>query len=209
MLIRKNYYSKRRYQIKEMVLEILVHLDQMVMKMSNYLSNPEDKTKEEIQTIEEQINSYENKIEKYILEIVSVVQLDTSEIKWIFSMSRIIRELERVGDQVINVLTVCHVLDTLELQESVNKFFEHELKMIQYLSEGIENDDIKKIEATISHDNYVNYLEEKTISNMISVINKGDAFTEGNLKMVMVSRFLERIGDHLANTAKAYQRTLY
>lgn len=208
MLIRKNYYSKRRKKIKNLVLDVLSFLENMLDEMREYLINSTELRKNKILEIEEMINSYEEKIEEYIIEMTSLGQLDILEIKWIFSMSRIIRELERAGDQVINVLSTCDNLDTTLFQKVLDLFLKYELKMIYLLKKGIEEDDIEKLNETISFDQYINELEKNAIEETIDAINLKKNITEEQLKTAMISRFLERIGDHLANTAKVYKNSI-
>ena len=207
MLIRKNYYDYKRNKIENLVLEVIDHLNQMMEQSVDFLLEPSKYNKSTIMETEQNINYYEKKTEKNIMEIISLEQLDKSEIKWMFSMGRIIKDLERVGDQLINILTVSDMDDTNELRNTVSDFFKYEQTMIKYLSLGIKNDDQEKLKEVIEHDVYVNNLNKETFQEMVDLIEK-ESFTESKLKVVIVSRFLERVGDHLVNAAKLYKRSI-
>jgi len=206
MLIRKNYYDYKRNKIENLVLDVIDFLNQMMEQSVDFLLQPSKHNKSTIIETEENINYYEKKTEKNIMEIISLEQLDTSEIKWMFSMSRIIKELERVGDQLVNILTISDMVDTNELRSTVSEFFKYEQTMIEYLRLGIKNDDHNKLKAVIDHDVYVNKLNKETFQEMVDLIHETESFTESKLKVVIVSRFLERVGDHLVNAAKLYKR---
>src|SRR5699024_6387653 len=124
-----------------------------------------------------------------------------------FFMCRIINDLQLVGDHLINQLTDSDITDTTELQNRVSDFFKYEQTMIKYLSLGIKNDDQEKLKEVIEHDVYVNNLNKETFQEMVYLIEK-ESFTESKLKVVIVSRFLERVGDHLVNAAKLYKRSI-
>lgn len=207
MLIRKNYYDYKRNKIENLVLEVIDYLNQMMEQSVDFLLDPSKHNKSTIMETEHSINYYEKKTEKNIMEIISLEQLDKSEIKWMFSMGRIIKDLERVGDQLINILTVSDMDDTNELRNTVSNFFKYEQTMIKYLSLGIKNDDQEKLKEVIEHDVYVNNLNKETFQEMVELIEK-ESFTESKLKVVIVSRFLERVGDHLVNAAKLYKRSI-
>lgn len=207
MLIRKNYYDYKRNKIENLVLEVIDYLNQMMEQSVDFLLEPSKYNKSTIMETEHSINYYEKKTEKNIMEIISLEQLDKSEIKWMFSMGRIIKDLERVGDQLINILTVSDMDDTNELRNTVSNFFKYEQTMIKYLSLGIKNDDQEKLKEVIEHDVYVNNLNKETFQEMVELIEK-ESFTESKLKVVIVSRFLERVGDHLVNAAKLYKRSI-
>ena len=207
MLIRKNYYDYKRNKIENLVLKVIDYLNQMMEQSVDFLLDPSKHNKSTIMETEHNINYYEKKTEKNIMEIISLEQLDKSEIKWMFSMGRIIKDLERVGDQLINILTVSDMDDTNELRNTVSDFFKYEQTMIKYLSLGIKNDDQEKLKEVIEHDVYVNNLNKETFQEMVDLIET-ESFTESKLKVVIVSRFLERVGDHLVNAAKLYKRSI-
>lgn len=208
MLIRKTYYDHKKDQIQHLVLEIVERLTQMMEQADEFLLQPTKDKKNMILQTENYIDDHEKKIEKYILEIISLEQLNTSEIRWLFSMSRIIRELERVGDQLTNVLSISGVVDTSEIRPKIRDFFNYEQAMLEWLTAGIQDNDTEKLEAVVSHDAYVNNLNKETYQDTVELIQEEEQLTESKLKMVVISRFLERIGDHLANAAKAYKRAI-
>ncbi|MEN1968803.1 phosphate uptake regulator PhoU [Lentibacillus sp. N15] len=205
MLIRDNYYDHKRGQIQQLVLEVLDNLQQMMEHFDTYLVKPTNDNKAFILENEDYIDSNEKKVEKYILEIISLEQLDTSAIKWLFAMSRIIRELERVGDQLTNIITISDVIDTNILRPMIRSFFDYEKDMMTWLTAGIQDDNAEKLHDVMSHDAYVNHLNKETYQDLVDLINEDEQLTESRLKMVIISRFLERIGDHLVNAARTYK----
>src|SRR5690625_1662161 len=150
MLVRQNYYTEKRKEIKLLILEILNDLTEMTEYYDSYLKNPTEETKKIILKNENYIDKNEKRIDKHILEIFSLEQLNTDEIKWLLTMSRIIRELERVGDQLINIITISNVVDTDILRPLIKDFFEFEKDMIKWLAEGIETNNVLKLEDVIS-----------------------------------------------------------
>ncbi|WP_066190642.1 phosphate signaling complex PhoU family protein [Gracilibacillus timonensis] len=208
MLIRQNYYDNRRGQIKQQVLDILASINQMLKNFDDFLCNPTAERKNSILEGEAFIDTREVIIEKYILEIISLEQLDTSEIKWLFSMSRIVRELERIGDQLTNIITISDMVDIAELRPLIRNFFHYEKEMMNWLVNGIRDEQVVNLEAVMNHDEYVNELNKENYQYIISLVNQKSNVTESKIQMVIISRFLERIGDHLVNTARIYKNTI-
>src|SRR5690625_5815183 len=103
MLIRQNYQDERRTQIKKLVLETLDDLIQMTIYYEAFLEDPTDENRDFVLNTENYVNKNEKRIERYILEVISLEQLNTNEIKWLFSINKMIRDLERIGDQLINI----------------------------------------------------------------------------------------------------------
>lgn len=208
MLIRENYYDHKRDEIQRVVLETLDNLKEMMEHFDRYLTKPTTENKAFILENEDYIDTNEKKIEKYVLEIISLEQLNTSEIKWLFSVNRIIRELERVGDQLTNIITISDVIDTNVLRPMIGTFFAYVIDMMKWLTAGIQYDNPEKLQAVMSHDEYINHLNKETYQGFVDLINDEEKLSESKLKMVIISRFLERIGDHLVNAARTYKNAI-
>lgn len=76
------------------------------------------------------------------------------------------------------------------------------------LKAGIENDNGKALKTVIELDHQVNTLNKNTYNEVVTLVNKEKPVTESKLKMVVISRFLERIGDHLVNVSKIYIKVI-
>ncbi|SES88931.1 Phosphate uptake regulator [Oceanobacillus limi] len=209
MLTRQNYFQEKRYEIKNLTLSILDNLDEMTDYYIAYLNNPSDENRNHILEAENYVDHNERKIEKYISEIISLQQLDVHDIKWLLAMNRIIRDLERIGDQLTNIITISDDTDAKELKPMIRKFFQYEQKMITWLIHGMNNDDIVSLDKVVQHDEHVNKLNKDTYQNVADLIKNHKKISESKLKMIIISRFLERIGDHLVNIARTYQKIVW
>lgn len=189
-------------------MDVIDELMEMTVHFKAYLKEPTKETKQFILKNENYVDKNEKKIESYILEIISLQQLDIHEIKWLLTMNRIIRELERVGDQLTNIITFSNVLDAEFLRPKIKPFFEYQREMMQWLKEGITSDQASKLQNVIEHDQHINILNKETYQQFVEKIHEQEKLTESRLKMVIISRFLERIGDHLVNAAKLYKKVV-
>src|SRR5699024_445335 len=158
MLTRRNYYDDKRDKIKHLVTGTIDDLVEMKNYYVQYLEHPTAENKAFILETERYVDKNEKKIEKSIQDIISLQSLDKNEIKWLFTMSRIIRELERVGDQLTNIITISNVSDTTDIRPMIQTFFQFEEDMMDWLKQGIQDDDISYLEKVISHDENVNQL---------------------------------------------------
>lgn len=207
MLIRQTYYMQKQQEIKALINEIITSLLEITEHYETYFKQPTKEMKETIIKNENYVDKNEKKIEESILEIFSLEQLTVEEIKWLLQMNRIIRDLERCGDYLINIITISDVIDMNEIGPVIKKFFAYEIDMMKWLQAGIQNDDVELLEKVIAHDEHVNQLNRKTYDTVATQLQEQEV-SESKLKMVVVSRFLERLGDHLVNAAKAYRKTL-
>lgn len=208
MLKRYNYYDGCRVKIKQIIIQTLDDLRTMKDYYLIYLKEPSMENKEHILRMENYVDKNEKEVEKSIQEVISIQQFDKVEIKWLFTMSRMIRELERIGDQMTNIITLSKLSDVKELQKVIQRFFHYVEDMMKKLKKGIEEDNSESLGTAIELDHQINKLNKNTYNEVVTLINQEGTMTESKLKMVVISRFLERIGDHLVNAAKIYLKVI-
>lgn len=180
----------------------------MTRAYENYLDNPSDLKRNVIYKIEHDVNTSEKIIQKYILELSSLEQLDRYNIKWILSIHKITSNIERIVDQIINVIKFTNTVDIEESRPVIKKFLYYENDMLEWLIDGINTDDNSKLTAIQAHDKYINQLNKRTYKDIVDVINTKKGLTESGLKIVIISRILERIGDYLVIIACSYSRLI-
>lgn len=205
MLKRSNYYDNKRKEIKAVVIEIIEKLMEMTEHFKLYLAKPTKENKKIVLKNESFVDRYEEKLKEDILEIISLQQLEIKEIEWLLMMNRIIRELERVGDQLTNIITFSDAIDISTLQEKTKPFLKYGEQMMIWLGKGIQNDDPKTLQDVIQHDEHINVLNKETYQHLVHRIHEQEELTETRIKMIIISRFLERLGDHLVNAAEMYK----
>src|SRR5690625_1376626 len=139
LLERSNYYDNKRKEIKAVVIEIIEKLMEMTEHFKLYLAKPTKENKKIVLKNESFVDRYEEKLKEDILEIISLQQLEIKEIEWLLMMNRIIRELERVGDQLTNIITFSDAIDISTLQEKTKPFLKYGEQMTIWLGKGIQN----------------------------------------------------------------------
>ncbi|GGE26837.1 phosphate transport system regulatory protein PhoU [Pullulanibacillus camelliae] len=206
MLTRRNYYVDQKKQIEQVVLRMIDRLDTLMSQCMSYLSEPSKENQAFMLWTEDKLDAEEKEIENQILNVISVQNLDVIELKWLMTMSRIIRELERCGDQLTNVMTVCNITSIeSETTEVIERFFLHESGMVQDLKAGMLAKDGERLELLITRDEHVNRLNRETYKRMTHSMNENKLDATLGSKIIMMCRFLERFGDHLVNAGKLYK----
>lgn len=204
LLKRQNYFELKSQQMKEIILDVLERLLQMADQYTAHLEKPSDKKKAYILQVEQFVNQSEERVNDHILELLSLQPVAKDKVKELFGISRIAGLLERVGDQLINLLTISDGENAAELMPMIEQFFHYEREMMGWLIQGIEKNDRHLLELVISHDQYVNRLNKGTYQSVVHSVQEQEKITESNLKTIIMSRFLERLGDYLVTIAKIY-----
>jgi phosphate transport system protein len=154
---------------------------------------------------EEEVNDLQIEIDDRALKLTALQQPVGTDVRFLFMASRISTELERIADLAINICeNAHHVLKAPPLKPLID------LPMMGEVAEGMVRDGI---EALVTRDcelaNKV-FLEEKRVDAyrnqifrvLLTYMMADPGTIERGLSLILISRNLERIGDHATNIAE-------
>ncbi len=169
--------------------------------------NAQNETK--ILEYEAQINKTNQWIQDKVLELFSYEQLANQQTRGLFIFAKTARELERVGDHTINIIVTG---PSEKLPEAVSSLFSQLLlnisEMFNALSTGIKEEDRSTLQWICDEDEQVNRLNRKAFEQITYSLTIEQLQAESGGKLILMSRFFERLADHIANAAKDYRRYL-
>ncbi len=159
----------------------------------------------EVYRKEKEVNDLQIEIDDRSVTLTALQQPVGMDVRFLFMASRIASELERIGDQAVNICqNAHHVLRTSPLKPLVD------LPLMGDIAENMVHDGL---EALIAHDcslaNHVLEEEQKVdalrdqIFRVLLTYMMADPGTiQRALSLILISRNLERIGDHATNIAE-------
>jgi phosphate transport system protein len=160
---------------------------------------------EELSRKEEEVNDLQIEIDDTAVKLTALQQPVGGDVRFLFMASRIATELERISDQAVNVMeNAHHVLKAPQLKPLVD------LPVMGEIAEKMVRDSLN---ALVTKDCALAYhvLEEEQkvdahrdqIFRVILTYMMGDPGTiERALALILISRNLERVGDHATNIAE-------
>lgn len=195
---------------------ILEMLDQMGQKVENMIHMSiealveRDNTKaRNVIDLDENVDEHEVEIEQECLRIIAVRQPVREELRFYFSVLKIITDLERMGDEACNIAKY-----TLKINEEpiVRKLVDipHMASLsIEMLRDGLSSfrdNDPEIAKKVFLQDDEIDALFSKIMDEIFLVISdqaQGQISPHRNVILLqIVARHLERIGDHAANISE-------
>lgn len=159
---------------------------------------------------EKKIDELEIRLSDKIIRTIALYQPVASEIRKIISCYRIIINLERIGDQVINIFKLIRKIKSPEVYTSmsdvISNMYIQSSNMVNKALVAFTTDDKEFAIWTIKNDSVIDELNNKMLKKAIRKSN----ITDENKQLLtsfinlnaMVSN-IERIGDHATNIAEA------
>ena len=126
------------------------------------------------------------------------------DLRVITSALKMIKVMERIGDQAEDIAELVILLNgqTIESVNKIEKMANETAKMVRGSIDAFVNRNLEDAKDVIKKDDIVDalFLDIKNdIIRLISV-NKDDG--EFDLDILMIAKYLERIGDHATNIAE-------
>lgn len=154
---------------------------------------------------EQGINVMEREIDELALDLLAMQQPMAIDLRFIIAVVKINADLERVGDQAVNV--VQRVLELAKLPEAdlavdIPKVAEVASKMVRTSLEAFIYARPDVAESVLKLDDTLDELNAQTYHAMTAIMTRSPELTSQALNTLLISRNLERVGDHATNIAE-------
>ena len=151
------------------------------------------------------INQLEVEIEETCLTLLARYQPEAKDLRFIAMVFKIVNDLERVGDQAVNVAE--RTLDLLK--EPLLKPLIDIPKMAQLaqqmLKDGLDafvNRDADLARAVCRRDDEVDRLNDQVYQELLVYVTKDPNTVARAVDLILIGRHLERVADHATNIAE-------
>lgn len=170
---------------------------------------PEEHVKE-MYSNEKKLDRLEVKISDKIVNTIVLYQPVASEIRKVIACYRIIINLERVGDMVINILNFIHKVKAPEiynqLSDVISNMLINSTNMVNKALLAFTNDDKEYAIWTIKNDSVFGETNKKLLKKAIKKSSSGNEEKQVLMSFINMNAVLsniERIADHATNIAEA------
>ena len=156
-----------------------------------------------IQT-DKQIDRKEKEIETLCMRLLLQQQPVASDLRVISSALKMISDMERIGDQASDIAEMAEytAVDAVQSKVHIIDMAAATIKMVTESVDSFVKKDINAARAVIKHDSIVDGLFDKVKGELIDAVQQRSANAETLIDMLMIAKYLERIGDHAENIAE-------
>ncbi|HUQ49163.1 MAG TPA: phosphate signaling complex protein PhoU [Terriglobales bacterium] len=155
--------------------------------------------------IEKQINLAEREIDELALDLLAMQQPMAVDLRFIMACMKINADLERVGDQAVNIAQRGIEVSTLadaDLHIDIPRMAETVAGMMQRALESFIERKADLAEAVLKMDDVVDRMNDDIFVAMAEKIRSSPEASLQALDALLVSRNLERVADHATNIAE-------
>lgn len=189
--------------LKEYTLRMIEKCEDAVDLSVEYMMKKDIKSTKKLIRQDDDIDILREYIRDRSIELMALKQPLARDLRYIYALSDISTELERIGDYATNICKESldigeepFIKEIIDIPAMKNICVE----MLKNLWDALKNDDADLAFEIAKKDVEVDELYEKVRESCLQVMhNNPDENINQGLRLVFIARYLERIGDHITN----------
>ena len=204
----RRQFDEQLNELKELLIEMgnlnCKAIDDAVGALERQDTELAKKTK----AVETQVDEKEMQIERLCLKIILKQQPVASDLLFVTSAMKMITDMERIADQAVDISELVIKMSRLPYADAVKEIpemAERVQEMVRNAAKSFVERDGDLAKAVCRADDEVDDLFDVIKSNLTKIVHKNvdeDDNGEQALDMLMVAKYLEKIGDHASNIAE-------
>jgi phosphate transport system protein len=154
---------------------------------------------------EPSINRLEREIDQMALDLLAMEQPMAIDLRFILSVIRINADLERVGDQAVNIAIRVREMGAfanIDLPVDIPKLASLALAMVRKALQAFIEADADLAKSVLLLDDQVDEMNDAAFYALSTLIKEKPELTPQALNALIIARNLERVGDHATNIAE-------
>lgn len=180
--------------------------EEAISKAAKALENGDLTLAEQAKPLEGEIDQMERDIETLCLKLLLQQQPVARDLRQISAAMKIITDMERIGDQAADIGSIIlAMLAQGYVPEDVGHIREMAAEVIRMVTESVDSyvqKDTARAKLVIAHDDIVDQCFDRVKQVLIGNIAANPNCGEHALDLLMIDKYLERIGDHAVNIAE-------
>ena len=199
------HYEQELNTLKEHLLKIAGLAERAIRNATEALMKRDTPLAEKTIAKDEAIHQMEILIDEECLKLLALHQPRAGDLRFITSAMRINTELERIGDQAVNIAERAIILNQepqLKPYIDIPRMAEIAQSMVKDVLDAFVNGDAQLARAVCEGDDQVDALNEQVFRELLTYMMGDSSTISRSVHLIIVSRCLERIADHATNIAE-------
>src|SRR3954453_5492682 len=160
---------------------------------------------DEVFAKEDEVNALQVRIDETCISLIATQQPVGKDVRLLFMASKIVTDLERIADQAKNISQNAHyVLTQPPLKPMVDLPIMAEIaqKMVRDALTAVLDRDVELAGRVIREESKVDSFRDQVFRTLLTYMMADPGTIQRALSLILISRNIERIGDHATNIAE-------
>jgi phosphate transport system protein len=198
-------FDKELAHLKALLMRMAVLAEEMIDAAVDGLVERTDKNAGMVASHEEEVNRLQIEVDDQVVTLLAIRQPMATDLRFIVTASKTASDIERIGDQAKNIMeNTLFLLKQPELKPLIDipNMAEEAKKMVRNSIDSFVKQDVLLAQSVIDNDDKVDAYKEQILRELLTYMMADAAAIERSLALILISRNLERIGDHATNISE-------
>jgi phosphate transport system protein len=144
-------------------------------------------------------------VDEKCVELLALNQPTAGDLRFITTAMKIVTDLERIGDQAVNIAQRAlelHQEPPLKPYVDMPRMAERAQTMVKESLDAFVSRDTDLARRVCGEDAEVDALKEQIFRELLTFMMSDPRTIPRALRLILISRFLERVADHATNIAE-------
>lgn len=200
-------FDEQLNQLNQEMVQMGVMIEENIQTSIEALVRHNVEMAKEIVEKDVAVDQKQKQIEGICFDLLIQQQPVAKDLRAITAAMKMVTDMERIGDHAADISEITVLLDNAEKTKSMETIIQMASEALFMLMQSIDayvKKDIELAQKVIQHDDVVDKLFGQIKQEIIEQIQQNKDVKEGEyeIDMLMIAKYLERIGDHATNIAE-------
>ena len=200
----RNRFDEQLNVLNSEMIRMGALCEEVIALAAKALGDGDASLAKKVAPLDAEIDEKERSIETLCLRLLLQQQPVARDLRQISAALKMITDMERIGDQADDIAEIVLYLADVPAESHVllQKMAEAAIGMVSDSVDAYVRQDVELAEQVITHDDTVDDYFEQVKQALIHRIANDPAEGGTALDLLMIAKYLERIGDHATNIAE-------
>ncbi|WP_294906313.1 phosphate signaling complex protein PhoU [uncultured Ruminococcus sp.] len=201
----REYFDIELANLNNQLIGMGTLVESAIKNAVEIIANNSSELLEKAREQEELINTSERKIQNHCIRLLLHQAPVAHDLREVSSALKMITDLERIGDQAIDIAEVSQYIksrNTVINVTHIDEMASQASKMVTLAIDAFVKKDVDLAKTVSKSDDVIDELFDKVKKETVEIIQRDKALGEEAIDLMMIAKYLERIGDHAVNIAE-------
>lgn len=198
----REYFDLELKALNDKLIEMGALVEGAIKNTITIITNGEYDKLETSRIIEGKINKMEREIQNYCLNLLLLQSPVAGDLRTVSAALKMITDLERIGDQAIDIAEMSTYLKDCENIYSMthlSEMAERSSNMVTTAIDAFVKKDLKLAKTVATMDDAIDDLFNKVKQEVVDIINANKELDQQAIDVLLIAKYFEKIGDHAEN----------
>lgn len=201
----RSRFDEQLEKLNTALIEMGAMIEYAIENASKALRTRDLDLAREVIAFDRRTDEKEREIETLCLKLLLQQQPVARDLRLISAALKMITDMERISDQAADIAEIVIMLNGdpyIKPLVDIPQMATETIWMVTSAIDAFVEHDLDKARAVVDHDDVVDDLFDRIKADLIGLIGENDANGGQALDLLMIAKYLERIGDHATNIAE-------